>query len=90
MIGPPIRDIELELETIAPAAVYSESLSPDSLNEEEEPYFTIETPCLCGTTLRLMVQASHGSLRSLQILLLRDLRLVCSLCAEVVFQHGRR
>lgn len=90
MIGPPLRDIELELETIQPASVYSESLSPDSLNEEEELYFTIDTSCPCGTVVRLMVQASHQSLRHLQVLLLGELRIICSLCAQVVLEHGRR
>lgn len=91
MIGPPIRDIELELETLQPASLYTESLSPDSLNdEEEELYFTIETSCFCGTTVRLFVQASYRSLRNFQCLLLGDLRIVCAQCAEVVIQHGRR
>lgn len=90
MIGPPLREIELELESMHPASVYSESLSPDSINdEEEEPYFTIETPCTCGSVVRVMVQASHRSLRSLQTLLLGDVRLLCRLCAEIVLEHGR-
>lgn len=91
MIGPPIRDIELELETVQqPASVYCESLSPDSLNEEEELYFTIDTSCDCGTIVTLMVKATHQSLRRLQVLLLGDLRIVCTLCAHVVLDHGRR
>lgn len=91
MIGPPVRDIELELESLQPVSVYSESLSPDSFNDqEEEPYFTIETTCPCGTIVRLMVQSTHRSLRALQVLLLADVRIICSLCAQVVIEHGRR
>lgn len=90
MIGPPIREIELELETVEPASLYTESLSPDSNNEEEELYFTIDTTCPCGTGVRLMVQATQQSLRHFQVLLLGELRIVCRLCAEVIVNHGRR
>lgn len=93
MIGPPVRDIELELEALqpVPVSVYSESLSPDSINEEEEePYFTIETVCPCGSIIRLMVQASRRTLRTFQVLLLGELRIVCPLCAQVIIEHGRR
>lgn len=91
MIGPPIRDIELELETLEPVSLWSESLSPDSVNEEEEePYYTVETPCFCGDIVRFMVQASHRSVRSLQILLLGDVRILCPVCTQVVIDHGRR
>lgn len=90
MIGPPVREVELELEALQPVSVYSESLSQDSINEEEEePYFTIETPCTCGSTVRFMVQASYRSLRGLQIALLGDVKILCRLCAQVVLEHGR-
>lgn len=90
MIGPPVREVELELETLQPASVWCESLSPDSIDEEEEePYFTIETPCPCGSVVRLMIQASHRSVRALQVLLLGDVRIVCNLCAQIVIEHGR-
>lgn len=91
MIGPPIRDVELELQAVQPASVLCESLSPDSdIEEEEELYYTIETTCPCGVTVKLMVQASERSLRGLQVCLLHDLKIVCPLCAEVVINHGRR
>lgn len=91
MIGPAIREIELELEAAQPASVYSESLSPDSNNEEEEePYYTVETSCPCGVTVRVMVQATQRSLRGLQCLLLSDLKIVCSLCTQAILENGRR
>lgn len=91
MIGPPIQEIELELDSVKPASVYTESLSPDSINEEEEElFYTIETSCSCGNTVRLMVQATPLSLRRLQVLLLQDLKIVCDLCRHIVLQHGRR
>lgn len=91
MIGPEIREIELELQTLQPASVFSESLSPDSIvEEEEELYYTVETTCPCGVTVRLMVQATQQSLRGLQVCLLQNLKIVCPLCAEIVRQHGRR
>lgn len=90
MIGPPVREIELELNAVQPASVFCESLSPDSFNdEEEELYYTIETGCPCGVVVRLMVQATQQQLRGLQLLFLQDLKIVCSLCAEVVLEHGR-
>lgn len=91
MIGPAVREIELELEAVQPASVFCESLSPDSNNEEEEePYYTVETSCSCGVSVRLMIQASHRSLRELQCLLLGDLKIVCSLCTQAVLEHGRQ
>lgn len=90
MIGPPIPEIELELQTV-PASAFCESLSPDSVAEEEEElFYAIETQCSCGNAVRFMVQATHVSLRRLQTLLLQDLKIVCVLCEQIVREHGRR
>lgn len=89
MIGPPVREIELELEAVQPASL-TESLSPDSYNEEEEePYYTLETSCTCGSVVRLMLQSTQQSVRQLQVLLLKDLKIVCPLCAQIIIEHGR-
>lgn len=91
MIGPPVREIELELQAVQPASAFCESLSPDSVAEEEEElFYAIETHCSCGNLVKLMVQTSHQSLRRLQVLLLQDLKIVCFLCDQIVRQHGRR
>lgn len=91
MIGPPLREIELELSTMQPASMFCESLSPDSISEEEEElFYTIETTCSCGSSVRFMVQATQPSVRGLQTLLLQDLKFVCFLCDQIVRQHGRR
>lgn len=91
MIGPPIREVELELQSMQPASVFCESLSPDSIAEEEEElFYAVETHCSCGNVVKLMVQATHQSLRGLQILLLQDLKIVCFLCEQIVREHGRR
>lgn len=91
MIGPPVRDIVLELQSEQPASVYCESLSPDSINEEEEElFYTIQTTCSCGNATQFMVQATQQSLRKLQVLLLEDLKFICFLCQEIVREHGRR
>lgn len=90
MIGPPI-DIVLDLQSMQPASVYCESLSPDSINEEEEElFYTIQTTCSCGNATQFMVQATHQSLRKLQTLLLEDLKFTCFLCEQIVRDHGRR
>lgn len=90
MIGPSL-DIDLELDAVQPANLFVESLSPDSNNEEEEePYYTLETSCTCGTVVRLMLQASHQTIRNLQVLLLSDLKIVCPLCAQIIIEHGRQ
>lgn len=91
MIGPPVSEIVLELQSMHPVSVFSESLSPDSVaEEEEERFYTIETTCSCGNATRFMVQASQQSLRSLQVLLLQDLKVICFLCEQIVREHGRR
>lgn len=90
MIGPPI-DIVLELQSVHPVSIFSESLSPDSIAEEEEElFYTVETTCSCGNVTRFMVQATNQSLRGLQVLLLQELKFVCFLCEQIVREHGRR
>lgn len=96
MIGnaPTIQDIELNLEEyVEPVDLFcSESLSPDSEGEEEEPQllYRVDTVCDCGTRVRLVVAATSAAIRTLQLLLSEELDIICPGCARNRFRHGRQ
>lgn len=96
MIGqaPSLRDIELDLaELVEPVDLYcSESLSPDSEGEEEEPQllYRVDTECDCGTKVRLVVAATGAAIRTLHILLLEELQIICPTCARSNVRNGRQ
>ncbi|ATQ38603.1 E7 [Gammapapillomavirus 25] len=95
MIGPSPNndDIELDLhDLVLPSNLISEeSLSPDVDPEEEEQLpFAVETSCKsCGAGVRFTVCATHAAIRTLQILLLQELSLICLRCSRSLIQHGR-
>ncbi|ATQ38367.1 E7 [Gammapapillomavirus 12] len=84
-----IPDIVLD-SLVCPANLNcDESLSPDV--EAEEERYKIDTYCLsCSARLRLYVEASSFAIRTLQHLLLTELKLICPGCARNNQQHGRR
>lgn len=96
MIGhaPSLKDIELDLEELVePVDLYcSESLSPDSEGEEEQPQllYRIDSECECGTKVRLVVSATGAAIRTLQVLLTEELQIVCPACATRIFRNGRQ
>nr|AXU25204.1 E7 protein [Human papillomavirus] len=90
---PTLQDFTLEFEEqVLPANLLSEeTLSSDADPEEEEqqPY-TVDTYChQCNTGVRIVVVATTAAVRTLQLLLLQELAIVCAGCAKQRFRHGR-
>lgn len=87
-------DIELELEELVlPQNLLSEeSLSPDSEADEEEELqpFKIDTCCACETGVRVCVLATSAAIRTLQQLLLQELKIICPRCSRNLLRNGRQ
>lgn len=92
--APSIKDIVLtSADLVEPVDLYcNESLSPDSVPEEEEELvgYSIETVCNCYTNVRLVVRATRAAIRTLEALLLQELEIVCPVCARRILRHGRQ
>ncbi|ATQ38429.1 E7 [Gammapapillomavirus 15] len=91
---PTLEDIELNLhDLVLPANLIApaESLSPDVEPEEEQPdLYRVDTYCgTCGTGVRIVILATDSSVRTLNILLLGQLSLICTSCFRTRFRHGR-
>nr|QAB13942.1 MAG: E7 protein [Human papillomavirus] len=85
-----IPDVILDT-LVLPANLLSneESLSLDE-EPEEEQFYRVDTFChSCEARLRVCVVASTSGIHTLQILLIRELRLLCPSCSRNLCQHGR-
>lgn len=84
-----IPDIVLDTLVLPANLLSNESLSPAEELEEEQIY-KVDSVChCCGARLRVCVSASVTAIRTLQVLLLRDLHLLCPSCARELCHHGR-
>ncbi|QIA98987.1 early protein 7 [Callithrix penicillata papillomavirus type 1] len=91
--APSIQGVELDLhELVLPHNLLSgETLSSDEEEVEEEfqEPFRVACPCgLCQKPVRFFVLANDPGIRTLQELLLSDLRIVCLECARQT-RNGR-
>ena len=86
------QDLNIELEDLVlpQNLIAEESLSPDVDPEEEEqkPYW-VDTRCgTCTASVRVCILATSAAVCTLQILLQRELSIVCTRCSKGR-QHGR-
>ena len=85
---PTIPDIVLDALVLPANLLSNESLSPEEQPEEEQ-LFTVDTLCyICKVRLRVCVSASEQAIRSLQVLLFRELQFLCPTCARSHGHHG--
>ncbi|AFV27141.1 E7 [Human papillomavirus KC5] len=85
---PTIQDITLESLVLPANLLSNESLSPED-EPEEEQLFRVDTLCyFCKVRLRVCVRASEQAIRSLQVLLFRELQFLCPTCARNYSRHG--
>ena len=82
-----LEELVLPNNILAPA----ESLSPDEEPEEEQTdVYRVDTSCgTCGTGVRLFILATAPAVRTLNILLLGELSIICTGCSRTRFHHGR-
>jgi hypothetical protein len=88
-----IPDISLE-NLVLPVNLLAaeESLSPD-IEAEVEPAnpYRVDTSCgNCKRGVRLFFVATSASIRTLHLLLLEELSVICLACSREICQHGRR
>lgn len=88
-----VQNLAIELDDlILPQNLLAEeSLSPDAEPEEEERHpFWVDTSCgTCSAGVRICIFATSAAVQTLQLLLQRELAIVCTGCSKGRLRHGR-
>lgn len=89
-----LKDIVLEsADLVEPVNLYcDESLSEDSVPEEEEEFspYSIDTVCACGVKVRLVVKATNAAIHTFEALLFQELQIICPVCSRRIIRNGRQ